>query len=182
MALFDIHRPAGLRRCKDQISLPAEEGRYLENVKHFRGWFYFIHRMDISQNRQLESAASRDAGPVVKVKISIDKEARRATVDFTGTSSQQPWNFNAPAAVTRAAVLYVFRTLVDDDIPMNEGCLKPIEIVLPGLGRLLPPSGRGLRRQCRDLAMGHRHPLRRLGRACRGAGDDEQLHLRQRQI
>ena len=68
---------------------------------------------------------------MVKARISIDREARRATVDFTGTSEQQPWNFNAPAAVTRAAVLYVFRTLVDDDIPMNEGCLKPIDIVLP---------------------------------------------------
>ena len=78
-----------------------------------------------------EFAYAHDAGPVVKVKISIDKAARRAAVDFTGTSAQQPWNFNAPAAVTRAAVLYVFRTLVDDDIPMNEGCLKPIEIVLP---------------------------------------------------
>ena len=66
-----------------------------------------------------------------KVRISIDRAARRAQVDFTGTSAQQPWNFNAPAAVTRAAVLYVFRTLVDDDIPMNEGCLKPIDIVLP---------------------------------------------------
>jgi 5-oxoprolinase (ATP-hydrolysing) len=72
-----------------------------------------------------------DLGPEIRVKISIDREARRATVDFTGTSPQQPWNFNAPAAVTRAAVLYVFRTLVDADIPMNEGCLKPIDIVLP---------------------------------------------------
>ena len=78
-----------------------------------------------------EFTYAHDAGPVVKVQISIDKAARRATVDFTGTSQQQPWNFNAPAAVTRAAVLYVFRTLVDDDIPMNEGCLKPIDIVLP---------------------------------------------------
>ena len=85
--------------------------------------------LDVLQDGEFTYA--HDAGPVVKVKISIDKEARRATVDFTGTSSQQPWNFNAPAAVTRAAVLYVFRTLVDDDIPMNEGCLKPIEIVLP---------------------------------------------------
>jgi 5-oxoprolinase (ATP-hydrolysing) len=67
----------------------------------------------------------------VKVKISIDQAARRARVDFSGSSEQQPWNFNAPAAVTRAAVLYVFRTLVDDAIPMNEGCLKPIDIVLP---------------------------------------------------
>ena len=52
-------------------------------------------------------------------------------VDFTGTSKQGANNFNAPAAVCRAAVLYVFRTLVDDNIPMNEGCLKPIDIVLP---------------------------------------------------
>ena len=52
-------------------------------------------------------------------------------MDFTGSSPQGPNNFNAPAAVSRAAVLYVFRTLVDDDIPMNEGCLKPIEIVIP---------------------------------------------------
>jgi 5-oxoprolinase (ATP-hydrolysing) len=72
-----------------------------------------------------------DNGQSVKVKISIDREARGATVDFTGTSPQGRNNFNAPAAVCRAAVLYVFRTLVDDDIPMNEGCLKPIDIVLP---------------------------------------------------
>ena len=85
--------------------------------------------LDVLQDGEFTYA--HDAGPVVKVKISIDKEARRAKVDFTGTSAQQPWNFNAPAAVTRAAVLYVFRTLVDDDIPMNEGCLKPIDIVLP---------------------------------------------------
>ena len=85
--------------------------------------------LDVLQDGEFIYA--HDAGPVVQVKISIDKEARRARVDFTGTSEQQPWNFNAPAAVTRAAVLYVFRTLVDDDIPMNEGCLKPIDIVLP---------------------------------------------------
>ncbi len=74
---------------------------------------------------------AHDLGPVISVKISIDKEARRARIDFTGTSPQQPWNFNAPAAVTRAAVLYVFRTLVDADIPMNEGCMKPLDIVIP---------------------------------------------------
>ena len=72
-----------------------------------------------------------DNGQQVRVKISIERETRSATVDFTGTSPQGPNNFNAPAAVCRAAVLYVFRTLVDDDIPMNEGCLKPIRIILP---------------------------------------------------
>ncbi|MEX0502600.1 hydantoinase B/oxoprolinase family protein [Alphaproteobacteria bacterium LSUCC0719] len=72
-----------------------------------------------------------DNGQQVSVKISIDHRNRAATVDFTGTSPQGANNFNAPAAVCRAAVLYVFRTLVDDDIPMNEGCLKPITIILP---------------------------------------------------
>ncbi|NMM44578.1 5-oxoprolinase [Rhodospirillaceae bacterium KN72] len=72
-----------------------------------------------------------DNGQEVTVTISIDKPNRSAKVDFTGTSPQGENNFNAPSAVCRAAVLYVFRTLVDDEIPMNEGCLKPIEIVLP---------------------------------------------------
>jgi len=72
-----------------------------------------------------------DNGQQVQVKISIDKSQRAAVVDFTGTSPQNPNNFNAPAAVCRAAVLYVFRTLVAEDIPMNEGCLKPVTIILP---------------------------------------------------
>jgi len=79
-----------------------------------------------------------DDGASISVSISIDKNAREACVDFTGTSQQQDTNFNAPSAVTRAAVLYVFRTLVDDDIPMNEGCLKPINIILPD-GCMLKP-------------------------------------------
>ena len=80
-----------------------------------------------------------DSGANICVTISIDKTARRAKVDFTGTSEQQKTNFNAPSAVAKAAVLYVFRTLVDDDIPMNEGCLKPIDIVLPE-GCMLNPQ------------------------------------------
>ena len=72
-----------------------------------------------------------DNGQQVSVRVSINREARSAVVDFTGTSGQGANNFNAPAAVCRAAVLYVFRTLVDDDIPMNEGCLKPVTIILP---------------------------------------------------
>ncbi|MEM7170723.1 MAG: hydantoinase B/oxoprolinase family protein [Pseudomonadota bacterium] len=75
----------------------------------------------------------------VRVSISIDKPARRAKIDFTGTSSQLTNNFNAPSAVCRAAVLYVFRTLVEDEIPMNEGCLKPLDIILPE-GSMLNPS------------------------------------------
>ncbi|MEJ1161154.1 hydantoinase B/oxoprolinase family protein [Prosthecomicrobium sp. N25] len=84
-------------------------------------------------------ALEMDQGCVIRVKISIDKAARKATVDFTGTSPQRDDNFNAPAPVTRAAVLYVFRVMVDDDIPMNAGCLRPIEIVVPD-GTMLTPA------------------------------------------
>src|SRR6202035_1569311 len=80
-----------------------------------------------------------DQGNVVKVKITVDKKKREATVDFTGTSPQQGTNFNAPEPVTRAAVLYVFRVMVDDDIPMNAGCLRPINIIIPK-GSMLPPQ------------------------------------------
>ncbi|MDJ1159269.1 hydantoinase B/oxoprolinase family protein [Chelatococcus sp. SYSU_G07232] len=79
-----------------------------------------------------------DQGCVIRVKITVDKEKREATVDFTGTSEQRGDNFNAPAPVTRAAVLYVFRVMVDDEIPMNAGCLRPIRIVVPE-GSMLSP-------------------------------------------
>jgi 5-oxoprolinase (ATP-hydrolysing) len=79
-----------------------------------------------------------DQGNVVAVKITVDKKKREATVDFTGTSPQQGSNFNAPEPVTRAAVLYVFRVMVDDDIPMNAGCLRPIHIVIPDNSMLAP--------------------------------------------
>ena len=76
-------------------------------------------------------AYEMDDGAVIKVAVRVDRAARVATVDFTGTSEQRPNNFNAPFAVCRAAVLYVFRTLVDADIPLNAGCLKPLDIVVP---------------------------------------------------
>jgi len=79
-----------------------------------------------------------DQGTHIKVKITVDKKRREATVDFTGTSPQQGTNFNAPEPVTRAAVLYVFRVMVDDDIPMNAGCLRPIRIVIPRRSMLSP--------------------------------------------
>jgi 5-oxoprolinase (ATP-hydrolysing) len=79
-----------------------------------------------------------DQGTWIKVKISVDKDKREATVDFTGTSPQQNTNFNAPEPVARAAVLYVFRVMVDDDIPMNGGCLRPINIVIPKQSMLSP--------------------------------------------
>ena len=79
-----------------------------------------------------------DQGTWIKVKIRVDKVKREATVDFTGTSPQQNTNFNAPEPVTRAAVLYVFRVMVDDDIPMNGGCLRPINIIIPKQSMLSP--------------------------------------------
>ena len=79
-----------------------------------------------------------DQGTVIKVKITVDRQKREATVDFTGTSPQQPTNFNAPEPVARAAVLYVFRVMVDDDIPMNAGCLRPINIIIPKRSLLSP--------------------------------------------
>lgn len=72
-----------------------------------------------------------DDGSRICAKITLDREARSACVDFTGTSHQHPGNYNAPASVCRAAVLYVFRCLVDDDIPLNEGCMKPLELIIP---------------------------------------------------
>ncbi|ARM91785.1 5-oxoprolinase (ATP-hydrolyzing) protein (plasmid) [Rhizobium sp. CIAT894] len=80
-----------------------------------------------------------DQGAVIKVKITVDRKAREATVDFTGTSAQQPTNFNAPEPVTRAAVLYVFRVMVEQPIPMNAGCLRPIRIIVPD-GSMLRPA------------------------------------------
>ncbi len=83
-------------------------------------------------------AYALDNGLVIKVSISIDRENRSASVDFSGTSPQSDGNFNAPLPVCRAAVLYVFRTLVDEPIPMNEGCLRPISLHVPA-GSLLDP-------------------------------------------
>jgi 5-oxoprolinase (ATP-hydrolysing) len=79
-----------------------------------------------------------DNGAVIRVRITVHREERRATIDFSGTSEQLVNNFNAPSAVCVAAVLYVFRTLVEDDIPLNAGCLKPLDIVIPE-GSMLNP-------------------------------------------
>ena len=78
-----------------------------------------------------EMDSDEDGTPFVKVKVTVDKENRNATIDFTGTANQQPTNFNAPKAIAIAAVIYVFRTLVNDRIPLNAGCLKPLNLILP---------------------------------------------------
>jgi 5-oxoprolinase (ATP-hydrolysing) len=80
-----------------------------------------------------------DSGATIAVRVRVDQPARSATIDFTGTSAQLETNFNAPTSVAMAAVLYVFRTLVDDDIPLNDGCLRPLRIVVPA-GTMLSPA------------------------------------------
>ena len=123
-----------LRKMVAQFTLPVVEG---------------LHAARAGQRRRERAPRDRpparlafdyemDQGTLIKVKITVDKEKREATVDFTGTSPQQPTNFNAPEPVTRAAVLYVFRVMVDDDIPMNAGCLRPINIVIPKQSMLSP--------------------------------------------
>ena len=86
-----------------------------------------------------EFELSLDNGAVIKVAIWVDRKSRSAQIDFSGTSEQLNDNFNAPAAIARAAVLYVFRCLVADDIPLNEGCLKPLDIRIP-TGSFLDPN------------------------------------------
>ena len=85
-----------------------------------------------------EFTVEMDNGATIRCRIAVDHAARGATLDFSGSSAQLPNNFNAPRAVCMAAVLYVFRTLVDDDIPMNAGCLKPLKVVIPEASMLDP--------------------------------------------
>ena len=80
-----------------------------------------------------------DNGAQISVAITIDRDARSAKFDFTGTSDQLPDNFNAPRSITRAAALYVLRSLIDDEIPMNDGCLRPVQLIVPE-GSMLNPS------------------------------------------
>jgi 5-oxoprolinase (ATP-hydrolysing) len=84
-------------------------------------------------------AYALDTGEVIRVRVTVDRAKQSAIIDFSGTSPQLQSNFNAPEAVTRAAVLYVFRSLIGEEIPMNEGCLEPLEVVIPK-GSLLSPE------------------------------------------
>ena len=83
-------------------------------------------------------AYEMDNGAVIRVAATVDRRSRTLRLDFTGTSDQLPGNFNAPFSICRAAVLYVLRTLVDDDIPLNDGCLRPVELIVPE-GSMLNP-------------------------------------------
>ena len=123
-----------LRRMVEQFTLPVVEAY----MKHVQDNAAESVRRVIGRLHDSELSYEMDQGTVIKVRIAVDKEKREATVDFTGTSTQQPNNFNAPEPVARAAVLYVFRVMVDDDIPMNAGCLRPIHIVIPEHSILSP--------------------------------------------
>ena len=96
-------------------------------------------RRVIARLRDGEYAYELDNGAVIKVAVRVNQRARTAEIDFTGTSPQLPGNFNAPSSVAMAAVLYVLRTLVDDEIPLNAGCLKPVRVIIPP-GSLLAPA------------------------------------------
>ncbi|MFD9005751.1 hydantoinase B/oxoprolinase family protein [Streptomyces sp. NPDC059582] len=125
-----------------------EVGRMIENFGLDVVQAYMSHVQDNAEEavRRVidalddgEYAYETDSGAVIRVRVRVDRESRSATVDFTGTSAQLTTNFNAPFAVVNAAVLYVFRTLVDDDIPLNDGCLRPLDIVVPP-GSMLAPQ------------------------------------------
>jgi 5-oxoprolinase (ATP-hydrolysing) len=123
-----------LRRMVRQFGLPVVTAY----MRHVQDHAAEAVRRVLDVLRDGEFAYEMDDGSVIRVRLTIDRRCRRATIDFSGTSPQRPNNFNAPPAISRAAVLYVFRTLVDDDIPMNDGCLLPLEIVIPE-GSMLRP-------------------------------------------
>ena len=96
-------------------------------------------RQVIERLKDGEFSYPMDSGAVIKVKVTVDAQAREAVIDFTGTSPQDRGNYNAPFAVCSAVVLYVFRTMVGADIPLNQGCLKPLKIIAP-VGTMLNPE------------------------------------------
>lgn len=110
----------------------------LSYMGHVRDYAEECVRRVIANLQDGEAVTHFDQGCKIVLKITVDNEARSATLDFTGTSDQQSDNFNAPEPVTRAAVLYAFRCMVDDDIPMNEGCMRPLNIILPERSMLTP--------------------------------------------
>ena len=167
---------AELRKMVQHFALPVVKA-YMQHVQDNAA--ESVRRV-IDRLHDAEFSYEMDQGTSIKVKITVDKKKREATVDFTGTSEQQPTNFNAPEPVTRAAVLYVFRVMVDDEIPMNAGCLRPINIVIPETVHAVAGiSGRRRRRQRGNLASRDQLPVRRARRARSRAGHHEQSQLRQ---
>ncbi|MGI4792560.1 MAG: hydantoinase B/oxoprolinase family protein [Janthinobacterium lividum] len=137
---------------KAQVAANARGVQELGRVERQYGWptvrAYMRHVMDNAEEgvrRVLDRIGdgsfdyTMDDGAKLRVAIRVDRANRSAVVDFTGTGPQSPANFNAPPAVTRAVVLYVFRCLVGEDIPLNDGCLKPITLIIPP-GTFLSPA------------------------------------------
>jgi 5-oxoprolinase (ATP-hydrolysing) len=124
-----------LRKMVDQFGLDV----VLAYMRHVQDNAEESVRRVITRLKDGEFTLPLDNGAQISVAIRVDVHKRSAEIDFTGTSAQQSNNFNAPTAVCMAAVLYVFRTLVDDDIPLNAGCLKPLKVIIPG-GSMLNPN------------------------------------------
>ncbi len=124
-----------LRKMVDQFSLDVVQAY----MRHVQDNAEESVRRVITRLKDGSFTLPLDNGAQIQVAIRVDAASRSATIDFTGTSPQQTNNFNAPTAVCMAAVLYVFRTLVDDDIPLNAGCLKPLQVIIPP-GSMLNPN------------------------------------------
>ena len=124
-----------LRKMVEHFSLDV----VLAYMRHVQDNAEESVRRVITQLKNGNFTLPLDNGAQITVTIRVDIKNRNAEIDFTGTSPQQTNNFNAPTAVCMAAVLYVFRTLVDDDIPLNAGCLKPLKVVIPA-GSMLNPN------------------------------------------
>ena len=154
-ALFPARSPdVNVADIKAQVAANQRGAQELARVVRQFGWdtvrAYMRHVMDNAEDG-VRRALGRigdgrfdyvmDDGAPLRVSVAVDRATRTATVDFSGTGAQSPGNFNAPPAVTRAVVLYVFRCLVGEDIPLNDGCLKPVRIVIPP-GTFLSPAPR----------------------------------------
>ncbi len=128
-----------------------------------------------------EAEYELDHGAMIRVAIKVDKRDRAALIDFTGTSPQHEGNYNAPLAICHAAILYVFRTLVGSDIPLNEGCMKPLKVIAPP-GSMINPlyPAAVIAGQYRSVAEHHRSAVQGAGCDCVIAGHDEQFRLGQR--
>ncbi len=126
---------AELRKITGQFGLPTVHAY----MKHVQDNAEESVRRVLDVLRDCNCTYPMDNGAQIQVAISVDKATRSATLDFTGTSAQSPLNYNAPLAICRAVVLYVFRTLVGTNIPMNEGCLKPLHLIVPE-GSMINPE------------------------------------------
>ncbi len=124
-----------LRKMVDQFGLDVVQAY----MRHVQDNAEESVRRVITRLKDGEFTLPLDNGAKIKVAIRVDAASRSAEIDFSGTSPQQENNFNAPTAVCMAAVLYVFRTLVQDDIPLNAGCLKPLKVIIPP-GSMLNPN------------------------------------------